>query len=326
MTRTLEIRYEVVDPDLALTPKIIARELWDGLVMFARRYQVEAGPYIGTSRADETTVVFEFPANESQDQLYWAFRLGLSFYRGTLDKLSSQLGIELKNVVERGDELAQAREHLEGTFLIKALLPDDETQRVFVDDVLGEDIHQSQRAADFILASHRPSIEALVAVSKASKKLGWYRCARGLFEVGSRLGAEMSVHELEDFLKEARVILPDSPEAGAAWVALRASLGLEMHEIKSLVEESEPIPESLVEFVGYRSWTQSQAEELASIFRSVLGQRAELDEALASSTYNVFRDKESLWEARSLLRALEESGKGESALIASRALEFFERN
>ncbi|QED27485.1 hypothetical protein FRD01_09580 [Microvenator marinus] len=319
MTRTLEIRYEVVDPGLALTPKIIARELWDGLVMFARRYQVEAGPYIGTSRADETTVVFEFPVNESQDQLYWAFRLGLSFYRGTLDKLSSQLGIELKNVVERASELAQAREQIEGTFLFKALLPDDETQSTFVADALGEDIHQSQRAVDFILASHRPSVEALVAVSEASKKLGWYRCARGLYEVGKRLRSEIEVEELE-------AVTAASPEASAAWVALRASLGLRMDEVKALIKESEPVPESLVEFVGYESWTPSQAEELVSIFRGVLGQRAELDEALASSTYNVFRDKESLWEARSILRALEESGKGESALIASRALEFFERN
>lgn len=319
MTRTHEIRYEVVDPGLALTPKIIARELWDGLVMFARRYQVEAGPYVGTSRADASTVVFEFPANESQDELYWAFRLGLSFYRGTLDKLSSQLGIELKNVVERASELAQARERIEGTFLFKALLPDDETQSAFVADALGEDIHQSQRAVDFILASHRPSVDALVAVSEASKKLGWYRCARGLYEVGKRLRSEIEVEELE-------AVTAASPEASAAWVALRASLGLRMDEIKALIKESEPVPESLVEFVGYESWTPSQAEELVSIFRGVLGQRAELDEALASSTYNVFRDKESLWEARSILRALEESGKGESALIASRALEFFERN
>jgi hypothetical protein len=159
----------------------------------------------------------------------------------------------------------------------------------------------------------------LVAVSKASKKLGWYRCARGLYEVGKRLRSEIEVEELE-------AVTAASPEASAAWVALRASLGLRMDEIKALIKESEPVPESLVEFVGYESWTPSQAEELVSIFRGVLGQRAELDEALASSTYNVFRDKESLWEARSILRALEESGKGESALIASRALEFFERN
>lgn len=319
MTRTLEIRYEVVDPDLALTAKIIARELWDGLVMFARRYQVEAGPYIGTSRTDDTTVVFEFPADESQDQLYWAFRLALSFYRGTLDKLSSQLGIELKNEVARANELVQAREQIEGSFLYKALLPDDETQSAFVADALGEDIHQSQRAVDFILASHRPSVEALCAVSEASQKLGWYRCARGLYEVGKRMRSEMPVEELE-------ALSASSSEAKAALVALRASIGLRIEEIRELIKESEPVPESLVEFVGYESWTPSQAEELVSIFRSVLGQRAELDEALASSTYNVFRDKDSLWEARSILRALEESGKGESALIASRALAYFERN
>src|SRR5690606_31089332 len=157
----------------------------------------------------------------------------------------------------------------EGTFLFKALLPDDETQSAFVADALGEDIHQSQRAIDFILASHRPSVEALVAVSKASKKLGWYRCARGLYEVGKRLRSEIEVEELE-------AVTAASPEASAAWVALRASLGLRMDEIKALIKESEPVPESLVEFVGYESWTPSQAEELVSIFRGVLGQRAEL--------------------------------------------------
>lgn len=336
MTRLLEIQYRVVDAELALTPKILAREIWDGLVAFARRYNIHAEPYIaellktgfssGAWIAEPEKISFAFPVHASQEDLYWAMRLGLSFHRGTLDKLASQLGIEILNDENRKGELELSKQALNGTFLLKALMPDTEQESEFVLQTLGPDIHQSQSASDYILASLSPSLEGLAAVASASQQLGWYRCARGLFEVGGRFRADLGPQELESLVADASQQAFDSSQAEAAWIAFRAGLGIELNEVSGYMDKPAPIPDSLVEFVGYGSWSLAQAEGLVAVFRTGLSLRSELDEAIASSTYNMFRDKDSLWEARSVLRKLEESGLGDSAQIAARALEFFERN
>jgi len=343
----LRIPYKVTDPDLALATKILLREVWDSMHGFLRPYTTLPKAYLNriqkdaiaagwwSAKSGELIFVFPDPSDlelepeaaevASVDVLAMvSFQIASIFHRKTLDRLAEQLGVELgASPVGMEEALAIAEAAFPGLELCLKLRPEGVAEAEFIVAAQSSDIHESAQGVEFLLASHNPSNDGLLALAGAAKSQGWYRQARAMFELGQRLESERS----DWMLGQAKSL--EEPEARAALVACFAGLPLpsdvRLSSLLELFEEPFPVAEAAVEFCGYGTIDAADLDSLADSLKPIIGRRDELDEAIAMTIYNVFRESSPPWQARSILRELEESGRGDSAAIAERALTWFAR-
>lgn len=332
-----EVRFETVveDPEIALPPKLLHRELWDSMVSFVQRYEALEPTYLmdlaktgferGLWQADPKHLVYSFPDSALS---FHAFQLAQVFHRTTLERLAEQLGVKLKAPhVTPEAALASAKLELTDAVICKMLLPEPEFEAKFCADAASEDIHVSADGVEYLLTCLKPSNDALLALAQASVRQGWYRQARAMFELGKRLSADR-----ESFLL-GTIRANDSTLANEAIASLAACVaGLPLDSrtrfevLLDLKDRAYPVAEVAIEFLGYGTIHTGDHDVLIDTLRGIIGLRASLDEATALTLYNVFREEGASWQARSVLRTLQENGLGDSAEIAERALSWFARD
>lgn len=332
-----EVRFELVieDPEIALPPRLLHRELWDSMLSFVQRYNAIESAYLthlskigfaqGLWRANAQELVYGF---EDSPLSYHAFQLAQVFHKTTLERLAEQLGVRLKEPhLSAEAALASAALELPDAVMCKMLLPEPEFELKFCADSASDDIHVSADGVEYLLTSLNPSNEALLALSRAASQQGWYRQARAMFELGRRLKEDRHPFLTGTLHAEHSDL---SNEALAALTACLAGLPLDSQtrfkSLVSLLDREFPVSESAVEFLGYGTIHTGDFDALTDALRNLLGLRASLDEAVALTLYNVFREVGAPWQARSVLRALQERGLGDSADIAERALSWFSRD
>jgi hypothetical protein len=230
------------------------------------------------------------------------------------------------------DELPErAREEVEtivktsrcGCRMCSRLRPDPQWEARWREDLASDDRSLADRAIHFLMRTVHPSTDAIVALAGASDQLSSYRHSRAMFELGQRLDASRA----EDLSRA----LDDSHDSNtrAALIACIAGLPLDADERTSLLlghaEAEAPAAETAVEFLGYGAVATTKRLEVAERLAELVGERDDLDYAVALTLYNLFREDD--YPPSIVKETLRELARqsGEQADVAERALAWFDK-
>jgi hypothetical protein len=203
------------------------------------------------------------------------------------------------------------------------LRPDPQWQEAWRADLASGDRSRIERATSFLLQTVAPSTAAIVDLAAASIHRSAYRHTRAMFELGRRLAPS----RIEDLA--LAVDREEDPRIKASLIACVAGLAVDPDVRTSVLvnhfEARSPAAETAVEFLGYGDVPRERRVEVAERLADRIGDRDDLDYAVALTLYNVFRQEEyPPAVVKGALRALADRS-GEQADVARRALAWFDR-
>lgn len=203
------------------------------------------------------------------------------------------------------------------------LRPDPRFEEQWRADLNSGDRIAAQKAANFLLQTVAPSTQALTDLAGAADYASSYRHTRAMFDLGKRLGAER-LDDLRDAIEQA-----DDSGTRAALVACTAGLALEPAErtrvLMGYFSADAPAAETAIEFLGYGEVPAASRLDVAERATEQIGQRDDLDYAVALTLYNLYREED--YPPAVVKDALGELSRqsGEQADVARRALAWFDQ-